>query len=301
MEPISATIFIEKILIDYLPEQRELIKKVFNENNLGECIEEIISNISSLLNPQNKVKQSPRTIVAYSLKALRSINERVGTISDPVHKEYVKENVAHFFNAVISEIVQKNKDIKQQIFESVKEGLELAAITEGYDEDDIFGRIQLNSFTLPKEISQVLKQSDPKIIQPTQFTTNLNNKELKYLGELLQQYGITRRKDQFVNLFCNGGKEITPVICTTHKQLDFIHFMYQLTAKYKWISIQNATLWEGIKESFVDQEKKFFDKKLKQFFHREMKKERIKSLIFKSFEEIINDFKIKFRTGDGPG
>ncbi|OED34623.1 hypothetical protein AB832_07050 [Flavobacteriaceae bacterium (ex Bugula neritina AB1)] len=79
--------------------------------------------------------------------------------------------------------------------------------------------------------------------------------------------------------------------------------MYCLTVQLKWVSIENAGDWEGIKESFVDQDKNVFDKKIKQYYHREIKKPQANNLIIKDINILFDDFFKRFpdrkRTQDG--
>lgn len=302
METITPTFFIEKILFDHLPEKRELIKDVIDKHDFGKIIEGIIANISNLLIPTGNDKANPQEITAYAFKAIREINTRVVEIENPDDKAEIQSLLADFFNAVIKEIGLKKQGLTEQLNREIVEGVRLAAQLEGYDETDIFERIEL--LTLPTALVETIGTPPLETIQPTLYTTILSTSELKFLGELLQQHGIACYKVQFKNLFSKDRKKLIPVVCKNEKQLHFIHFMYRLVRDLKWVSIENATVWEGIKESFVDQNKDTFGKEIKQFYHRKIKKTEANDLIVKEIDVILKDFFVRFsdrkRTQSGP-
>lgn len=303
METIAPTFFIEKILIDHLPEKRLHIKRVIEAHDFGRIIEHIISSVSGLLYPVDKHEANPEEIAIYAYSAIKRINEQVVRIANPEAKNEVQGLLSAFFLAVIKEIELKKPAFADQLRKEIAKGIRVAAKSEGYDEKDLFRRLKLEDLNFPADFLEAIERTRPGKRKPTRFATILSGPELKLLSELLQQYGISRRKDQFKNLFLNDGKQIKPVICTNEKVLHFIHFMYCINIKYKWVSVENAGVWEGIKECFVDQDKKVLGIRIRQYYHREIKKPKVNSLIVNNVHPIFKHFFKKFpdrkRTEDG--
>ena len=298
MKTYNTQFFIQKIIIDYLPEKESQVSEIFKDYGFGPPVSDLMEEIKDLLHPGIRLESIDRKSVrTATFLGIKNINDQVKAITVPKDKHKVKDVLSTFFNAVIAEMNGKSPEIFREIFPEIREALRLAVMSEGYDEEDMMSYLNFldDDFHFPTDIANVLEEWRVDNVPPTRFITDFTEPQCKYIGELLQQHGVTCRADQFHGLFNRKGhKACIPVKCFEEKLLYFMHFMRDLIFERKLVRVINGNRWEAIKEAFVDSKGKVFEKSIRQYYNREIKRNNVKDLINSILDAIWKDFYKKY-------